>query len=345
MGASSTFRQLSKIFGHLESSGAEIERTAVDQTLSKSDGEVTADLSIRVPILIDDTDSVVSMTATDCEIRDGHVSVDLEVVVSGGDETVTGTGSVGLNGPNRNYSGTGGVPAYKNREALQAVYNQCETFSEMTETLGVDVTSETVRRHMIKYGIHDPNGTAPQPYTDADTAESEEGESDVDGTPNQNVSRTSTEPQNERNDSQSSKDESTDSSESTVTSPKQQSAKQQTAADRGKAVSVSTTTTGSQSSATSLREIVSEASSRQSSSFSVSTSDIPEAVTVTEFTDAVNDSRTVHEVTQKINIDPDIARQCLQEFGLIELVTSTIGAEQVTLSTSEVIRRINDMPN
>lgn len=45
--------------------------------------------------------------------------------------------------------------AYRDPEQLQAVYDEYQTFEEMRDALGVDVTPQTVRRHMIKHGIHE----------------------------------------------------------------------------------------------------------------------------------------------------------------------------------------------
>jgi hypothetical protein len=50
-----------------------------------------------------------------------------------------------------------GVPPFEDPDLLADVYDSCETFAEMTDALGVDVTPETVRRYMIDHGIHRPN--------------------------------------------------------------------------------------------------------------------------------------------------------------------------------------------
>ena len=49
------------------------------------------------------------------------------------------------------------VPPFRDPELLAEVYESCDTFAEMTEAIGMDVTAETVRRYMIDYGIHQPN--------------------------------------------------------------------------------------------------------------------------------------------------------------------------------------------
>ncbi|MDS0476203.1 hypothetical protein [Natrinema sp. 1APR25-10V2] len=49
------------------------------------------------------------------------------------------------------------VPPFRDPERLAEVYESCETFTEMSEALEMDVTAETVRRYMIDFGIHEPN--------------------------------------------------------------------------------------------------------------------------------------------------------------------------------------------
>lgn len=45
---------------------------------------------------------------------------------------------------------------YQDPERLAAVYDENATFEEMRQKLGVDVTAQTVRKYMIKHGIHEP---------------------------------------------------------------------------------------------------------------------------------------------------------------------------------------------
>lgn len=45
--------------------------------------------------------------------------------------------------------------AYKDPERLRAVYEEYDTFPEMRDALDADVTPQTIRRHMIKHGIHE----------------------------------------------------------------------------------------------------------------------------------------------------------------------------------------------
>lgn len=49
------------------------------------------------------------------------------------------------------------VPPYEDTEYLQALYDSCDTFVEMSRLIEMDVAAETVRRYMIDAGIHVPN--------------------------------------------------------------------------------------------------------------------------------------------------------------------------------------------
>lgn len=64
------------------------------------------------------------------------------------------------------------VPPFRDPELLAEAYESCDTFAEMTDAIGMDVTAETVRRYMIDYGIHQPNTYD----TDDDAADAEADE-------------------------------------------------------------------------------------------------------------------------------------------------------------------------
>lgn len=63
-----------------------------------------------------------------------------------------------------------GPPAYRDPDRLAAVYESEDTFPEMRDALGADVSAQTVRRHMIRHGIHDPSHPEPTESSAADTA-------------------------------------------------------------------------------------------------------------------------------------------------------------------------------
>jgi hypothetical protein len=48
------------------------------------------------------------------------------------------------------------VPPYEDVAYLERLYETCATFTEMSEKIVMDVSSETVRRYMIEADVHDP---------------------------------------------------------------------------------------------------------------------------------------------------------------------------------------------
>jgi hypothetical protein len=52
------------------------------------------------------------------------------------------------------------TPAYRDPDVLAEVYAEHDTFPSMRDALDADVSTQTIRRHMIKHGIHDPSGNS-----------------------------------------------------------------------------------------------------------------------------------------------------------------------------------------
>lgn len=80
------------------------------------------------------------------------------------------------------------VPDHRDPERLREVYERYDTFAEMTDALGTDVTAQTVRHHMIKHGIHEPTSqsdrsTSDTEVDDIDPVEPDEASEPVDGEP------------------------------------------------------------------------------------------------------------------------------------------------------------------
>jgi len=70
------------------------------------------------------------------------------------------------------------VPPFKDPDLLASVYESCDTFAEMAETIEMDVTAETVRRYMIDYDIHEPNSYNTADETDEAEDATAAGEED-----------------------------------------------------------------------------------------------------------------------------------------------------------------------
>lgn len=74
----------------------------------------------------------------------------------------------------------GDVPPFEDRELLQQVYDEHDTFAEMPAALGMDVTAETVRRYMIDFGIHEPRSYDTAPPGDADGERADDAVDEID---------------------------------------------------------------------------------------------------------------------------------------------------------------------
>ncbi|WP_255197562.1 hypothetical protein [Halorarius litoreus] len=121
-----------------------------------SDGQVTATFTVEIPL-----EETASADAADMADTDAGAEAP---------DDATEPGSERDSDP-----ASDDVPYYKNYDLLAAVYEEHDTFAEMTEALGVDVTPATVREHMVKHGIHptasdteDEAGPDSRDDTDAD---------------------------------------------------------------------------------------------------------------------------------------------------------------------------------
>lgn len=63
------------------------------------------------------------------------------------------------------------VPPYEDTAYLERLYETCENFTEMSERIEMDVSSETVRRYMIEADVHDP--TSYDTSTGVDTTDAD----------------------------------------------------------------------------------------------------------------------------------------------------------------------------
>ncbi|WP_330633507.1 hypothetical protein [Halocatena halophila] len=158
---SGTFEQFTELLKRIELSDVEIGNVTMPERITDRDAELAAELSLEIPMVhaVAD-DSTVTVQPTELSMDEDRLQVGLSVslpVTDGptGGQTRQPTIARQLQDAHR-------IPAYKDPKALAAVYHEYDTFPEMTEALGVDVTSETVRRYMVEYEIHDPTDHSPQ---------------------------------------------------------------------------------------------------------------------------------------------------------------------------------------
>lgn len=155
---------------------AEIELVVSTASVSRHEGVVSeivrTDEDGRVQIVLESTVTTASREETSAELEPCGVTIDTD-----GTATVTvrlsldrdGAPSDGTsceretsrsepdpgaeNEPDRESN----RPPFRDPELLASIYDSCETFTEMSEAIEMDVTAETVRRYMIDCGIHEPN--------------------------------------------------------------------------------------------------------------------------------------------------------------------------------------------
>lgn len=165
------------------------------------DGGLQVDFSVSEVLSAPEaTGTTVSVTEQDVRIDDGGLllSVKLAIEPSGAIDTVAVDGDTETVAPDADTDidaaveptapssgappaesasadGLGAVrdtdvPAYEDTQYLQALYDACDSFVEMSERIEMDVSSETVRRYMVDAGVHEPATY----NTAADEAEAED---------------------------------------------------------------------------------------------------------------------------------------------------------------------------
>jgi len=134
---------------------AECAEVDAENVSIADDGTVTADLSIAVPVDGNDAagrdpeGEAVKAESPGVEGDDVENTVDEDAIESNGSHSGRETDSPGV-------KEEPDTPVHRDPEKLRAVYEEYDTFDEMTEALGADVTAQTVRRQMIDHGIHEP---------------------------------------------------------------------------------------------------------------------------------------------------------------------------------------------
>jgi len=165
MVVSDAFETFTQVLECLDSSDTEVKSVSVKGQTTADNDEISADLTLATPVFggISIHDDV-SVDAEEFDVTDKRIEIDVTVTVPvGTDIPVPSDGENDTaNELADTLSQSDSVPAYKDPEALRAAYDACDTFPEMTEALDADVTSETVRRYMVEYDIHDPTDTTPQ---------------------------------------------------------------------------------------------------------------------------------------------------------------------------------------
>jgi len=304
MVVSDAFETFTQVLECVESSDAEVKTVSIRGQTTADNDEISADLTLATPVfggvsLHDD----VSVDADEFDLTDKRIELDVTVTVPvGTDIPVPSEDQEDASDELvQTLSESDSVPAYKDPEALRAAYDACDTFPEMTEALDADVTSETVRRYMVEYDIHDPTDTTPQAGGLTLSDVQADSEADTDATP-----------------------------------PAEPDPSDDRAGDDGQPEEPDGL--GARSVAELLAEADSQDSDDNLVADGLG---ISQDLTVAELAQTVTQSTSLHEATQRLGLSQTHARRLLSELDLLDLVTHRLAANQIRVSNDEIKRRIS----
>lgn len=159
MSVSGALRQIADLIDELEAAGYTVNGlspTGDDILLAEGD---SVSLSVLVPLVEDiEVPAGIRIEPKTTSIDEhGALAIEFAVTSDGaGDaagESETAEAAEAMTDAD---STTTDMPAHRDPEKLQAVYDSHDTFEAMKEALDTEVTAQTVRRNMIKHGFHDP---------------------------------------------------------------------------------------------------------------------------------------------------------------------------------------------
>lgn len=218
------------------------------------------------------------------------------------------------------------LPAYKDPEKLRAVYDEEDTFAEMTESLGVDVTPQTVRRHMVKLGIHEPesrlSNTISKYAKEADTSpldldpEERENRRSGSGGDSESNRQMDTQPKSEQQDADRSelrvkKQTETELSNEEVSAQERGEEERDDDPEGAESESVTPQDRSEDLSDYLVTDVVDEIDDEIS-------------LTIGDISSVVQDARTMYEVEQQIDVKRETLRKTLKQLGLLEIVSGRL---------------------
>lgn len=185
MSVSGALRQIADLIDDIEAAGYTVTGLTPtgDDVLLAEDSSV--DLRVHGPLLDDieipDHMRIEPRTATLTE--EGALAIEFAVTTQEPGPSPVDPAEP-PDSPTSDESDAAEVPAHRDPEKLQAVYEAHDTFEAMKEALDTDVTAQTVRRNMIKHGIHDPEARRSTQDDAPETAPSDTDGTDADDSTN-----------------------------------------------------------------------------------------------------------------------------------------------------------------
>jgi hypothetical protein len=190
-------------------------------------------------------------------------------------------------------------------DVLARVYEEYETFAEMTEALDVDVGAQAVRKQMIRHGIHEPGTGAPSRAEPADeeTSERDAADTDVDADADADVDADTDEPRD-------------DGAPAAGIDENEPGEHREDADDTdGEPPSQPSDETDGES------ESASEADDGDTVADRLPELDLPGSLSTADLQRAVEEANTLYDVQRALDLDQETTRDVLAEYDLLELVS------------------------
>ena len=327
MALSGALRELSTVVGRIEQEGYVVSEMKPQGDALLTDESVNVELSVKFPLadhLADGTCAEIGVGG--CDVQGAiPATLSVQVPIEEAESAVNGSHRLRMDG----------LPKYKDPEALRDVYDRFETFEDMTNELDVDVSPSTVRRHMIKCGIHVPEPMYEDTANEPETVEEEKalGDAPVE------------EPTSSDAEDGSSSDHDTSPSDPVDADvPTTTTREEATNSTRQPEEESTPTHPGEESTATQPDEGNDDETppelleARLESNPAVTDGiGLPEHLTLDDMIEIVRTSETLFEARRQMDVDPACARRVLNALDLMEFVTGRVATKAERDVSKDVI--------
>lgn len=183
---SNKLKQLADTIETLENNGITVSDVSTSSNKCEWDAGLSTEFSVTIPLPLRCVgEDEATLSATEAEVTDdGSICVSFEgdivgqklEIVTEQDHSNEKTDKSEDHPSQESDESEDELPPHQDYDALQAAYEQCDTFVEMKQTLETDVTPEAVRQQMVKHGIHEvPTEESPEEVFDNGSKQSKDG--------------------------------------------------------------------------------------------------------------------------------------------------------------------------
>jgi hypothetical protein len=203
-------------------------------------------------------------------------------------------------------------------DVLAEVYEEYETFAEMTEALDVDVGPQAVRKQMIRHGIHSPGGPTASVAVSPSNASGNGTVDDVGADADADESAPADDPATEDAESQ----ESTVSADGGSSAAAANGVAETLPSNPGNGGDAEARTNGTDSTPADADadDAAGENADAETVDEQLPDLDLPDPLSVDDLLTAVEDATTLYDVQRALDLDRDTARDILKEYDLLDLV-------------------------